>query len=218
MDLYFSPISAYSHKVLMAFYEKDIKFQPVKVDLADSAVMSEYRQFYPLGKVPCLKTHNEWIPESSNIIEWLDEHFQVTKLIPTKNEEARKVRLLDRLADQYLAANAITLFFQSLRPAAAQDQERIETAKRQIRATYETFEQCLEKNQANGDFIYGNSLSLADISLLCSVIPSLGFVPLAESPRLAAYIERHQQRPSLLRARAGFEEAVVAMIEARRGN
>lgn len=33
MKLYFNPISSYSQKTLMAFYEKGVSFEPVVVDL-----------------------------------------------------------------------------------------------------------------------------------------------------------------------------------------
>lgn len=212
MDLYFSPISAYSHKALMAFYEKDIPFNPVEVDLTDSHVREEFRQVYRMGKVPCLKVPEGLVPESSNIIEWLDQHYQVNKLIPTKAEEARQVRYLDRIADQYISANAILLFFQSVKPEHLQDGERIATAKRQIETMYIEVEQRL-KNRHN-QWLVGEHLSMADISLAAGLVVSAGFVTLDGYPRLQAYLQSWQQRQSFVKARAGFDDAVVKMVAA----
>ena len=111
MDLYCNPLSSFSHKTKMAFYEKDVSFTEKLVDLFSPEGRQQYRKFYPLGKVPCLQTPKGLIPESTAIIEWLDQYYQVPKLIPTHPDDARQVRLKDRLADLYVTSNVSLLFF-----------------------------------------------------------------------------------------------------------
>lgn len=214
MDLYFNPISPYSQKVLMAFYEKDIAFNPMVVNLADPRARAEYRQVYALGKVPCLKVGEKVLPESSNIVEWLDQHYQVNKLIPTKAEDARQVRLLDHMADLYLAANASLLFFQSIKPAHLQDGERQETARRQITYMYNDLERRLENG--SGPWLLGRQLTMADLSVAAGTAQGVGFMGLEAHPNLAAYLKIWQQRESFVKAREGFEEAVVDVVTALR--
>lgn len=211
MDLYFSPISAYSHKVLMAFYEKDLPFNQIAVNLADASVRQEFRQVYALGKVPCLKVGGTIVSESSNIVEWLDQHYQVNKLIPGKVDDARQVRWLDRMADQYLTANAILLFFQSLKPTHLQDPERQDTARRQMAYMYDELERRL--NEQSGPWLVGSQLSMADMSVAAGLGPSTGFAGLEAHPALNEYLKSWQQRESYIQARSGFESAVAQMVE-----
>lgn len=213
MDLYLSPISAYSRKVLLAFYEKDVPFNAVEIDLTDAQVRQQYRQLYPLGKVPCLKVGATLVPESSNIIEWLDQHYQVNKLLPAKPEEARVVRNLDSMIDQYVTANAILLFFQSFRPIHLQDAERIETAKVQIAYMYADLERRL--NEQPQQWLVGGQLSMADLSLAAALTISSGIASLDQLPKLAAYLQMWQQRDSFIRAREGFDQAVAKMMAAQ---
>ncbi len=213
MDLYFSPISPYSHKVRMTFFEKNLAFNPVPVNLADVQVRAEYREVFPLGKLPVLKTANEMISESSNIVEWLDNHYQVNKLLPEKAEEARKVRYWDRMADLYITANAISLFFQGLKPEAQQDVDAMETARQQLATVYDMFEHELANEP--GEWCVGNRLSLADISLAVGLAVSQGVMPLTHHSTLANLFHRAQQRETFGRAREGFEQAVTAMVKAR---
>lgn len=212
MDLYFSAISAYSHKTKMAFYEKEVKFNPMLVNLANENQRGSFRELYPLGKLPCLHANGEWIGESTNIIEWLDTHYQTNKLIPEKPELARQARYWDRIADLYITANAVLLFFQGVKPEAKQDPERIAIAKRQIAVAYGMLEKTLH-NQ--GKLIGGGvEVSLAEISVGCGLVVSQNFVALNEFPGVANLLKQISARPSFEAAREGFEDAVGEMVAA----
>lgn len=212
MDLYCNPLSAFSHKTKVAFYEKDVSFNEVTVDLFNPDARQHYRELYPLGKVPCLKTPSGLIPESTAIIEWLDQYYQVPKLIPANPDDARQVRLKDRLADLYVTSNVSLLFFQSLKPAERQDQERINTARHQIQAMYDYFEIELTGKSDKGLFVHGAQLSMADLALLAGLNGASGFLPLDHHPHLKRYLALHSQRPSVIEARKGFKEAVEGLL------
>jgi glutathione S-transferase len=212
MDLYCNPLSAFSHKAKIAFYEKDVNFNEVLVDLFDPEARQKYREVYPLGKVPCLKTPAGLLPESTAIIEWLDQYYQVPKLIPANPDDARQVRLKDRFADLYLTSNAAMLFFQALKPAERQDQERIATAHQQINAMYDYFEKELARKSGSDLFAHGAQLSLADLALIVGLSGTSGFVGLDRHPSLTAYLALHQQRPSVVEARKGFQDIVTRLM------
>ena len=58
-----------------------------------------------MGKVPLLVTDdNLLVPESSNYHQYLDQFEQSRRLIPADPDQARNVRLWDRLANQYLCS------------------------------------------------------------------------------------------------------------------
>ena len=67
MKLYYHPISSYSQKPLMAFFEKGCAFEPVLVNLMDEKAKEDYKIIYPMGKVPFLRIEEKnWsVPESS---------------------------------------------------------------------------------------------------------------------------------------------------------
>lgn len=213
MDLYLSPISAYSQKVLLAFYEKDVAFNGVEIDLTDAEERLRYRQLYPLGKVPCLKVGSTLLPESSNIIEWLDQHYPVNALLPHNLEHARLVRNLDSMIDLYITANAILVFFQSFKPTHLQDGERINTAKTQIVHMYHELEERLADQSS--PWLVGGQLSMADLSLACALSISSGIHTLEQRPKLQAYLHMWQQRQSYINARAGFDHALAKMMAAQ---
>ncbi len=108
MKLYYHPISTYSQKVLIAFYEKGIEFEPNIVNLMDPNDLAKYRAVYPMGKMPCLVLDDDHlIPESSIIIEYIDGMAE-PRLIDGNNEQTRKIRFKDRMFDFYLNDPIVT--------------------------------------------------------------------------------------------------------------
>jgi glutathione S-transferase len=212
MDLYCNRLSVFSHKAKMAFFEKDVTFNEVQVDMFNPEALKQYREVYPLGKLPCLKTPTGLIPESTAIIEWLDQYYQVPMLIPANPDDARQVRLKDRLADLYVTSNTSLLFFQMLKPADQQDQERIKIARRQLQAMYDYFEKELAGKDDKDLFVHGRQLSMADFALLAGLNGAASFIPLDRHPALARYLALHNQRPSVVEARKGFNEAVGSLL------
>lgn len=217
MELYFHPISLFSHKVMMAFFEKGLSFEPKPVNLTDPAARAEFRQVHPLGKVPLLVCPEGKFSESTSIVEWLDQHYQVPRLIPEKPEEARQVRLIDRQVDLYLNTNCSLLFFQSLKPEAERDKERIAIAEHQIPVILAELEGRLAARPDNTEFLVGQNFSLADINLLSAlcVLSAFGFDE--RYPLLQAYFERHKNRPSLLAAKEGAERGRQQIADAIAG-
>lgn len=55
LQLYFHPFASFCQKVLIAFYENDIPFDPHVVDLADEKSHAEFEAIWPIGKFPVLR-------------------------------------------------------------------------------------------------------------------------------------------------------------------
>ena len=51
MKLYYMPVSTYSQKVLLAFYEKGIEFESEIVNLMNPEEAANYREIHPFGKI-----------------------------------------------------------------------------------------------------------------------------------------------------------------------
>ena len=94
LALYFHPFASFCQKVLVAFYENDVPFEPHVVDLGDEASSVEFKRIWPIGKFPVLRDEAKarTIPESSMIIEYLARHYPgKTELVPrTSSSRGRR--------------------------------------------------------------------------------------------------------------------------------
>ena len=193
MKLYYNPISTYSQKVLLAFYEKGIDFEPNIVKLMDPESEKEYRKVYPMGKIPCLVLDDDHIiPESSIIIEYIDSMAE-PRLIDGDADQTRKIRFKDRMFDLYLNDTVVTLLFQSMKPEDQKDQARIDTAKFRIDTMYSFMEQEFgQQPYANGD-----KFTMSD----CAAAPALFYAemlaPFGEYENISAYWGRLKERKSV---------------------
>ncbi len=195
MKLYYHPISTYSQKVLIGLYEKGIDFEPEIVNLMDPDARAQYREVYPLGKIPCLQLEDgHIIPESSIIMEYIDPLAEPT-LIKGDADETRRIRFKDRMFDLYLNDPVVTLLFQGMKPESDQDPERIEKARFHIATMYSFMENEFGKQ----NFANGEEFLMSD----CAAAPGLFYAdqvaPFAEHENISAYWERLKSRPSVQR-------------------
>jgi glutathione S-transferase len=202
MKLYYNPLSTYSQKTLIAFYEKGVKFEPQLVNLMSPEGKAAYEKINPIGKVPFLKPSEDWqVPESTSIIEYLEDKFPGTpRLIPDEREAARQVRFMDRMSDLYYNEPVVELLFQKLgfRP---QDEEKAARARKYVAITYGYWDKAL----ASRTWLCGQNFSMAD----CAAIPPMHYAqvaaPFTDHPNVVAYWARAQERPSYQKVRAEFE-------------
>ena len=214
MKLYYNPLSTYSQKVMIAFYEKGISFTPERVDLASPEARLAYQAVNPTGKVPFLKPSEDWqVPESTSIIEYLEDKFPGTPRLISRGDAdaARQARFLDRMADLYYNDPVVELLLQHL-GIRVKDQERADLARRHVNMTYSFW----AKRLSSQPWMCGPDFSIAD----CAAIPALFYAqtvaPFGSQPNVVAYWERAQQRPSYVRVREEFEPIWLAMLTSRK--
>ena len=202
--LYYHPLASFCWKVLIALYESDVPFEGRIVDLSDEASRAELDRIWPVGKFPVLADRGAGLelPESSIIIEYLDERFPgKSKFVPKNPELARDVRLLDRFFDFYVHQPMQKIVTDKIRPPGSSDPYGVEEARRTLATSYGM----LEQRVRDGAWLVGDAFSMAD----CSAFPALYYAnrvaPLGEAhPRAQAYLARLHERPSVKRV---FEEA-----------
>src|SRR5262245_54354408 len=200
LKLYYHPLSSFCHKVLIALYENGIRFEPKLVDLSNPDSAAEFRQVWPIGKIPVLRDEakDRTIPESSIIIEYLERHYPGRNpLIPADAELALETRLRDRFFDLYVELPMQKIVGNRLRPAEKKDPHGVEEATTQLQTAYGV----LERDIAARSWALADVFSMAD----CAAAPALFFadqvVPFgAEHRNAAAYLARLMQRPSYARA------------------
>jgi glutathione S-transferase len=199
LTLYFHPLSSFCHKVLIALYENGTPFTPKLVNLQDEGERAAFRALWPVGKFPVLQdsSRDRMVPESSIIIEYLDQHYPgATKFIPNDPEQARMVRFGDRFYDLHIHLHMQKIVGDRLRPANAKDPHGVADARTRMAEALAL----AEKQMADRIWAAGEAFTLAD----CAAAPALFYAdkvaPLAGSyPNVAAYLERLKQRPSYAR-------------------
>lgn len=195
MKLYYSPVSSYSMKTLMAFHEKGVAFEPTIVNLMDPAARADYAKVYPLGKVPFLRVEdkNLGIAESTTIIEYIDQHFASgTKLIPSDPDAAREVRYRDRFFDLHISEPMAKIFFDSWRPQGQGDAFGVTQAKAKLTTAFKM----LDDVMADRTWAAGSELTMAD----CAAAPALFYCrnvhPFTDLKNVTSYANRLMERPS----------------------
>ncbi len=200
LKLYFHPLSSFCQKVLVALYENDTPFEPQIVNLFEAASSAAFKKIWPIGKFPVLRdeARDRTIPESSIIIEYLQQHYPgKTRFVPTDAEPARQTRFHDRFFDLHVNVPMQKIVTDRLRPAGKSDSYGVEHAKSQLRIAIGVVDRSLvAKTWALGD-----DFTMAD----CAAAPALFFankvMPFGEAyPNAAAYLTRIMQRPSFARA------------------
>jgi len=214
MKLYYNPLSTFSQKVMIAFNEKGIAYEPVVVNLQSPEERAAYEQIYPLGRVPFLKpSEDHQVPESTSIIEYLEDKFPETcRLIPQGGgDAARQVRFMDRMADLYFDEPVVELLFQQF-GFRAKDEEKATRARKYVALTYAHW----DKRLASQTWMCGDAFSMAD----CAAIPALFYAqtvaPFSSHPHVVTYWQRAQQRPSYAKVKAEFAPIWNGMLAQNR--
>ncbi|MGJ4927014.1 glutathione S-transferase family protein [Bradyrhizobium sp. HKCCYLS2038] len=205
LTLYYHPLSSFCWKVLIALYENDVAFTPKLVNLGDAEERAALLKLWPVGKFPVLRDEQSrrTIPESSIIIEYLDQHHPgATRFIPEDPDRALQTRLRDRFLDLYVHLPTQTIVFDRLRPAEARNAVAVAEARSRLRSSYAM----LEAELPPQGWATGDRFTLAD----CAALPALFYAdkvePLgADLPTMTAYLDRLKARPCVARVLAEAE-------------
>jgi glutathione S-transferase len=199
LTLHFHPLSSFCWKALIALYENDTPFTPHPVNLGNEAERAALLRLWPIGKFPVLRddVEDRTIPESSIIIEYLDDRYPgPTRFIPRDAKLALQTRLRDRFYDLYVHLSVQKIVGDRLRPAGMKDPHGVEEAKAQLQSCYGM----IDKEIASRNWAMGDAFSMAD----CAASPALFYadkvMPLGDAHKnVAAYLDRLKARPAFAR-------------------
>jgi glutathione S-transferase len=199
LTLHFHPLSSFCWKVLIALYENDTPFVPHAVDLGNEAERAVLLKLWPIGKFPVLRddAKDRTIPESSIIIEYLDNHYPGrTRFIAADEKLALQTRLRDRFYDLYVHLPMQKIVGDRRRPEGKKDPQGVEEARAQLQSCYGM----IDKDVATKTWAMGEAFSIAD----CAASPALFYankvMPFGDSHKnLTAYFDRLTARPSFAR-------------------
>lgn len=195
-SLHYHPLSSCCHKVLIAAEELGVALDLRLLNLGDPAERAAFLGLWPLGKMPLLVDDGQVLPETSIIIEHLQQRHAGSgrRLIPEDNEAALQVRLWDRLLDLYLMTPMQACTADLLRAPEHRDALGASKARESLRAAYAL----LDTQLAGRAWLCGDAFSLADCAAAPALFYAISYVPLeAAQARLSAYFERLIERPSV---------------------
>lgn len=195
--LHAHPLSSYCHKALTALYELEAPFELAFLNLGDEAERAAFFRLWPIGKMPVLedKATGLVLPETSIIIEWLNDRFGGS-LIPEGKAEALEVRLQDRFFDLYVHTPMGVFTWDLLRPKDQRDPYGVEQARGLLLKAYDV----IEARMQGRHWAAGDRFSMADCAAGPALFYAEGRVPFGDRPHLSAYLDRLKARPSYARA------------------
>lgn len=197
LTLYYHPLASFCHKVLIALYENNIAFDARTIDLGADKDRAELGALWPFCKFPVLHDHRSQrtVPESSIIIEYLNQFAPQRPLIPADADEALQVRLWDRIFDNYVHAPMQEIVLDHIRSAKGD--------MRGQRATIQTAYGLIDQHLASLPWAASQVFSMAD----CAAAPALFYAHTLEAfpeqhVHLRAYFDKLMDRPSVQRVLA----------------
>jgi len=227
LELYHSINSVCAQKVRIALNEKGQRAKDHIMTLRGDQHEPAYLKLNPSGVVPTLIHDGESIIESSLILYYIDEVFPEPSLMPKEPSQRHRVRMYNKLIDEYLHNSCMILTFATaFRPAflkMAPEAWRAEVDKTPLRRRAEykrsVIEHGLDSEFAtealehhnkllawmagslkDGAYLAGESFSNAD----CAVIPYILRLELLKLggmweryPAIAEWWVRVRARPSV---------------------
>lgn len=199
MRLYSEDYSPYSASVRIAVHAKALDIEILAPP--GGLKSAQYHKINPLGTIPCLILEDSTaLPESSAIMEYLEEKFPIAALLPVSAEARARVRMLQRIGELRIMAQTVEL----LALVNASPRDEAASANRLTRIVRGLA--ALQNSLSGEDFAAGRTLTLAD----CQLAPALFGVPLATGAfmdrdlisaysKVARYMESSRRHPAVER-------------------
>ena len=230
LELYNAASSTCSQRVRQALFEKGLEYVDVPLDFAKGEHLApEYLKLNPNGTVPTLVHDGKAVPDSSVIMEYLEDVFpDAPALRPRDHYQAARMRFWVRYLDEIQTPAMRYPSFQRVFRFGFKDMPRDKyeamAARRPIRkhfflsqgpdgfsqeqmdAAMELVNQSLDRMEealTQGPWILGDLFSIVDITCLPSIVrlEDIQLFDLVTSrPKLADWYQRCQQRPSFAHA------------------
>jgi glutathione S-transferase len=191
--------STYTRVVRMVCEEKGIDYTLTEVLLG----APELSIIHPFGKMPVLRHDDVELFESKAIATYLDRTFPAPSLFPDTPRLAalteQWVSLVNTLIDRTIIRTYLFAYIAPGTPDAKPNRAVIDGVMPALREQVAV----LDKAVAGTGHLVGNAFTFADINLMPLLhrlkIPPEGAEALAGARHLAAYYDRHAQRPSFTR-------------------
>ena len=199
--MYGTSLSPFARKVLFCIAEKGLSTEHAAVGPHDEN--EDFRACSPFGKVPGFEDGDFRIADSSAICHYLEKKYPANPIFPATPEGFARVVWFEEYSDtvMFSAVSKIfgNLFVKPRRYKMEPDMAAVELGIKELPGIFSYLE-----SQINGPFLVGDSLTLADIAVVCPFVnlAMVGHAPdPASYPKLVAYIAAIQARPTFVAIR-----------------
>lgn len=137
IELFAHPFSSYCWKVLIALYENATLFTLRPLNADHPANLAAWADAWPLRKMPVLVEDGRVVVETDAIVEHLDRcHPGSVPLLPDDAAAAVEVRMMTRIADDYVFTPMNILVADTLRPEGSRDPHGVAAAREGLDTIY----------------------------------------------------------------------------------
>ncbi|MEP0189681.1 MAG: glutathione S-transferase family protein [Erythrobacter sp.] len=202
---YGSPVSPFVRKAMAFAIEKGAGFELENVNIM--AMPDWFLEISPMRRIPVLRDRSiasegvaGTIADSSAICAYIDRKHPDPSLFPTDAYALGHALMIEEYGDTSLAmAGGLGIFRPIFFNLMGGKEPDVETAKATWSEKLPPIFDYLESALGDGEFFAGDALSIADITVACVFmqISLVAETPLNNHPKLAAFLERMQTRPSI---------------------
>jgi len=215
MKLHGAIISPNVRKVIIACMVKDIPFESNMIIPGPALKEPEFLKINPLGKIPALEDDELTISDSNVILQYLDELHPENSLLPTTPKERAHTRWLAEYAGAALFPCCGVMFRENfVNPNFFKQPTNQAMVDEAISKKFPPVLNYLEKQVPDKEFLLGQSLGMADISIISMFITANygGYnVDGTRWPKLAAYVARAMVHPVVAKCLEN-EKAMLKML------
>jgi len=199
MKLHGNKVGSNCRRVTIYLAEKGLDIELVEIDVAlRQHKTAEFLAKNPAGLLPVLELDDgSYLPESSAIVEYLEDIHPQPSLLGATPQMRGKVRALERIASDLAIVSGTML--QHSHPRFASHIKQVPAVAEAMRANVSQQLAVLEKHIGEKQFLVTDRLTIADITLF-SFTQAFAVrmdTNLTEGyPHLSAWYERFAKRPS----------------------
>jgi len=193
MKLYGYFRSGTSHRVRIALNLKQLDYESISVNLSqDEQLEPEFKAINPQGLVPVLQTDDLQLFQSPAILEWLEETYPDTPLLPKNSAGRMRVRALSAMVGCDIHPINNRRILQYLRHELSVEEEGVKKwCQRWINDGFTALEKLLAEDKQRGHFCYGDSPTFVECYLIPQVYSARRFgVDMSAYPIIEA-IDKH---------------------------
>lgn len=193
MTLYGYFRSSTSYRTRIAMNLKDLDYDYISVNLAeDEQLESGFKALNPQGLVPVLQADDLLLYQSPAILEWLEEVYPESPLLPKDAAGRMHVRALSAMIGCDIHPLNNRRILQYLRNELSVGEEDVMAwCNRWMSEGFAALEKRLAQDENRGKFCYGDSPTFADCYLIPQVSSARRFkVDLSLYPNIVA-IDEH---------------------------
>jgi maleylpyruvate isomerase len=205
LELYTYWRSSASYRVRIALNLKSLPYVTHAVNLMKDGgeqFTAQYRSVNPQSRVPTLVHDGQRFAQSLAIIEYLDETFPGTRLIPKDPVDRARVRMLSQIIACDIQPMQNTSTTRYLKEKLKLDDAAVaEWLREWITRGLDAFNAQLERDHLSGKFCHGDTPTMVDCCLVPQLFAADRFgVPATRHPRLALIAENCNALPAFQHA------------------